>query len=154
MKRQSIIFHQNQYSIECKKCHQKISLLNMKINQHITQWMKGRKIFSDFGVKQAWWFILVSRLLVGLAFRTLRYCSYYTGDSVSLLHCRLICLGEWFLAVNHHNYENWVPSILIHNLWLIFMWMKQKKNFLRIKNSKWPTQKKRSFFKIANSQYF
>ena len=31
-----------------------------------------------------------------------------------------------FLAVNHHNIENWVPSILTHNLWLIFMGMKQK----------------------------
>ena len=27
--------------------------------------------------------------------------------------------GEWFLAVNHHHHKNWVPSILIHNLWLI-----------------------------------
>ena len=34
--------------------------------------------------------------------------------------------GEWFLAVNHHNHKNWVPSILIHNLWLIFIGMKQK----------------------------
>ena len=39
-----------------------------------------------------------------------------------------------FLAVNHHNNKNWVPSILTHNLWLIFMGMKQKK-------SKWRTQK-------------
>ena len=29
--------------------------------------------------------------------------------------------GEWLLAVNHHNHKNWVPSILTHNLWLIFM---------------------------------
>ena len=36
-------------------------------------------------------------------------------------------LPPLFLAVNHHNIENWVPSILTHNLWLIFMWMKQKK---------------------------
>ena len=48
-----------------------------------------------------------------------------------------------FLAVNHHNIENWVPSILTHNLWLIFMGMKQKSFFfLRKKNLKWPTQKK------------
>ena len=39
--------------------------------------------------------------------------------------------GEWFLAVNHHNHKNWVPSILTHNLWLIFMGMKQKKSFLK-----------------------
>ena len=32
---------------------------------------------------------------------------------------------EWFLAVNHHNHKNWVPSILTHNLWLIFTGMKQ-----------------------------
>ena len=34
----------------------------------------------------------------------------------------------WFLAVNHQNHKNWVPSILTHNLWLIFIGMKQKKN--------------------------
>ena len=55
--------------------------------------------------------------------------------------------GEWFLAVNHHNHKNWIPSILIHNLWLIFMGMKQKKN----QNGR---LKKRSIFKIANSKYF
>ena len=32
-----------------------------------------------------------------------------------------------FLVVNHHNIENWVPSILTHNLWLILMGMRQKK---------------------------
>ena len=32
------------------------------------------------------------------------------------------------MAVNHHNIKNWVPSILTHNLWLIFIEMKQKKN--------------------------
>ena len=35
--------------------------------------------------------------------------------------------GQWFLAVNHHNHKNWVPSILIHNLWLILIRTKQKK---------------------------
>ena len=38
--------------------------------------------------------------------------------------------GEWFLALNHH--KNWVPTILIHNLWLIFMGMKQ--NLLLVSN--------------------
>ena len=38
--------------------------------------------------------------------------------------------GDWVLAVYHHNHKNWVPSILIHNLWLIFIWMKQKKFFV------------------------
>ena len=32
-----------------------------------------------------------------------------------------------FLAVNHHYSKNWVPFILTHNLWLIFMRMKLKK---------------------------
>ena len=45
-------------------------------------------------------------------------------------------------AVNHHNHKNWVPFILIHNLWLIFMEMKQKNFFFfEKKKSKWPTQK-------------
>ena len=62
--------------------------------------------------------------------------------------------GDWFLAVYHHNHKNWVPSILTHNLWLIFIRMKQKKIFFwknKIQNGR---LKKRSFFKIANSQYF
>ena len=47
-----------------------------------------------------------------------------------------------FLAVNHHNIKNWVPSIVTHNLWLIFMGMKQNFFFFfEKKNSKWPTQK-------------
>ena len=36
----------------------------------------------------------------------------------------IVCCGS-FLPVNHHNHKNWVPSILTHNLWLIFMGMKQ-----------------------------
>ena len=54
--------------------------------------------------------------------------------------------GEWFLAVNHHNHRNWVPSILIYNLSLIFIGMKQKKIVFWKKNQN-------AFFKIANSQY-
>ena len=34
--------------------------------------------------------------------------------------------GEWFLAVNHHDHKNWVPSILNDKLWLVSMGMKQK----------------------------
>ena len=50
--------------------------------------------------------------------------------------------GDWVLAVYHHNHKNWVPTIQTHNLWLIFMWMKQKKLKKNLKkNSKWPTQK-------------
>ena len=60
-----------------------------------------------------------------------------------------------FLAVNHHNIKNWVPSILTHNLWLIFMGMKQKKNFFFLKkNSKWPTQKKVIFHLRQFSIFF
>ena len=69
----------------------------------------------------------------------------YTHALLSFLHS--------FLAVNHHNYKDWVPSILTHNLCLIFMGMKQFFFFLKkkIQNGR---LKKRSFFKIANSQYF
>ena len=62
--------------------------------------------------------------------------------------------GDWVLAVYHHNHKNWVPSVLTHNMWLIFIRMKQKKIFFwknKIKNGQ---LKKRSFFKIANYQYF
>ena len=66
-----------------------------------------------------------------------------------VVHCRYVWGGS-FLTLNHHNHKNWVPSILTHNLWLIsnfffFFW----KN--KIQNGR---LKKRSFFKIANSQYF
>ena len=56
-----------------------------------------------------------------------------------------------FLAVNHHNIENWVPSILTHNLWLIFMGMRQKKIFFLKKKIKM-ADTKNVFFKIANFQ--
>ena len=55
--------------------------------------------------------------------------------------------GEWFLVINHHNHKNWVPSILIHNLWLILIRMKQKKFF-------WPTQKKVIFQNRQFSIFF
>ena len=64
--------------------------------------------------------------------------------------------GEWFLAVNHHNHKNWVPSILTHNLWLIFnstnprtnKWNFHKK-ILRIGDfEKWP------FFESAILNFF
>ena len=59
--------------------------------------------------------------------------------------------GEWFLAVNHHNHKNWLPSILIHNLWLIFMGMKQEKKIIE---KKWPTQKKVIFQNRQFSIFF
>ena len=57
---------------------------------------------------------------------------------------------ERFLAVNHHNHKNLVPSILTHNLWLIFMGMKQNGFFVEKQNLKWPTQKNWVF---QNSQF-
>ena len=56
--------------------------------------------------------------------------------------------GDWVLAVYHHNHQNWVPSILTHNLWLIFIRMKQKKFFFwknKIQNGR---LKKRSILNI------
>ena len=55
--------------------------------------------------------------------------------------------GDWVLVLNHHNHKIWVPSILTHNLWLIFTRMKQK-------NSKWPTQKKVIFQNRQFSIFF
>ena len=59
-----------------------------------------------------------------------------------------------FLAVNHHYSKNWDPSILTHNLWLIFIGMKQFFFFFfEKKNSKWPTQKNwvfQLFQKLSN----
>ena len=59
-----------------------------------------------------------------------------------------------FLAVNHHNIENWVPSILTHNLWLIFMGIRHNFFFLLQKKIQNGRLKKRSFFNSVNSQYF
>ena len=61
--------------------------------------------------------------------------------------------GEWVLAVNHHNHKNWVPSILIHNLWLIFMWMKQK-NFFFEKKIKITDSKKVHFSRSPILNFF
>ena len=61
--------------------------------------------------------------------------------------------GQWFLAVNHHSHKNWVQSILIHNFVTNFHG-KQKNVFFSKKKIQNGRLKKRSFFKIANSQYF
>ena len=53
-----------------------------------------------------------------------------------LLFCYTDGINVWggqFLAVNHHIHKNWVPSILPHNLWLVFMGIKQKKTGLQLK---------------------
>ena len=60
-----------------------------------------------------------------------------------------------FLAVNHHNIKNWVPSILTHNLWLIFMGMKQKKIFFLLKKKfKMADSKKLSFSTSPKAEQF
>ena len=59
-----------------------------------------------------------------------------------------------FLAVNHHNIKNWVPSILTNNLWLIFMGMKQKKIFFFEKKFKMADSKKLSFSTSPKAEQF
>ena len=64
----------------------------------------------------------------------------------------IISFPPSFLAVNHHNNKNWVPSILTHNLWLIFMEMKQKKIQKKIqKKFKMADSKKLSFSTTTKS---
>ena len=45
--------------------------------------------------------------------------------------------GGWFLAGNQDNHQNFVPSLISKNLWLIFIGMKQKKVFFFMKKN-WP----------------
>ena len=52
-----------------------------------------------------------------------------------------------FLAVNQYDNKNWVPSILTHNLWLIFMGMKQKKIQKNSKNQNGQHRQKLSKFR-------
>ena len=54
-------------------------------------------------------------------------------------HAIIISLPPSFLAVNHRNIENWVPTILTHNLWLIFMGMRQKIQNGRLKKGHFST---------------
>ena len=75
--------------------------------------------------------------------------STFSKFSIDVVHCRLKCLGgEWFLAGNQKNHQNFDPSLLTNKLWLVFMGMKQKKN------SKWPTQKKVIFQNRQFSIFF
>ena len=56
---------------------------------------------------------------------------------------------------NQGKHQNFDPSILPYKFGLIFMGMKQKKNFFfRKKKNQNGQLKKSSFFKIANSQNF
>ena len=61
--------------------------------------------------------------------------------------------GHWVLAVNHLNHQNLKKSLLSYKCGLIFVGMKEKKILEKMK-FKMANSKKRSFFKIANSQYF
>ena len=56
-----------------------------------------------------------------------------------------------FLAVNHHNDQNFDPSLLTNKLWLFFMGMKQKKIFFLKKKIQNGRLKKTEFFNIAKS---
>ena len=57
-----------------------------------------------------------------------------------------ISWNRLFWAGNQGNHQNFDPSLLTYNCWLIFMGMKQKKILLK-KKSKWPTQKSDFFFR-------
>ena len=71
-------------------------------------------------------------------------CSYTAGWYV---------WGHWVLAVDHLNHQNFKKSLLSYKCGLIFVGMKEFFFFWKneIQNGR---LKKRSFFKIANSQYF
>ena len=70
-------------------------------------------------------------------------CYYFSKRKGKYTHAHL-WFPPLFLAVNHHNNKNWVPSTLTCNLWLIFMGMKQKK----IQNGR---LKKTEFFNFVKS---
>ena len=55
--------------------------------------------------------------------------------------------GEWFLARNQGNHQNFDPSLIPKKLWPIFMGMKQKEKFSWKKKSKMAESKKLSFSK-------
>ena len=66
----------------------------------------------------------------------------------------LQCLSYYYIPLAfcwyQGNHQNFVPSLVSHKLWLIWIGMKQKKKIDK-KNSKWPTQKKLSFSTTAKS---
>ena len=59
-----------------------------------------------------------------------------------------------FWAGNQGIHQNFDKSLLTYKCWLIFMSMKQKKNFFLKKKNQNGRLKKRSFSSSANSQYF
>ena len=81
-------------------------------------------------------------------------CNLYGHGKNKYTHAHL-WFPPLFLALNHYDIETWDPSILTHNLWLIFMGMKQKNFFFflkkKIQNGR---LKKGSFFNSVNSQFF
>ena len=60
--------------------------------------------------------------------------------------------GEWFLAGNQGNHQNFNPFLI--QLWLFFIPNKEKKKKKIKKKIQNGRLKKTMFFKIANSQYF
>ena len=75
----------------------------------------------------------------------IRQSSIYTGD--------WNLFGEWFLAENQGNHQNFDPSLLTNKLWLVFMGMKQKKLLFKEKFQN-GRLKRNEILKTANSQYF
>jgi hypothetical protein len=43
------------------------------------------------------------------------------SNSTHYLHCRLKCYGEWFLAGNQGNHQNFDPFLIPKKLWPIFI---------------------------------
>ena len=62
--------------------------------------------------------------------------------------------GEWFMAGNQGNHQNFVASFIPTKLWPIFMGMKQKKIFFWKRKSKMADSKKLSFSKLPILKIF
>ena len=76
---------------------------------------------------QTWrsWFAIDQK--VGLLLAHLNYFEELLALTLALIPPPKNVWDGFFLAGNHNNHKNWVPSILSHNLCLISMGMKQKK---------------------------
>ena len=88
----------------------------------------------------------------------LKICTYLHLVPILLTFCFHVMYSVLytpsFFAGNQGNHQNFVPSLVHHKLWLIWLGMKQQQQKKIWKEkSKWPTQKT-EIFNIANSQYF
>ena len=65
------------------------------------------------------------------------------------LHCVADVYAHQSFGLNHGNHKNWAPSMLPHNLWMISIVMKQKKEFwiFTLKLDNWWIQKNFHFEK-------